>query len=380
MTIIVVVVSSNMHDYLVNLSSFTLHKLIDEEKCKKLFEDLNVFPTEGTATECSCGLDLLVERDSNLKHGFRWKCDPCMKIYSATKGTFFENTRLSFSDYAALIFLFVTDEGTNKGWETFNVWRKDNKKPKINKNNYIQFMKRCRDVADVIASHYFYGQIGDPNCTIELDETFLTKHKYHRGRLTEGMTKTIFGIRCREDKKTLFFMVNGKSKEDLWPIVKKYVHPDISVICTDGGTQYIGIEEMFKNATHKVVIHKDTFVDKQDKTNHINGIESDNRYLKKAIRSRKNDEQINSQMHNFIYRRHRFTADMSTGQKMHRFLQDISVVFPGLTKEPLMWLDIDNPTSEEMGIVEFMPLRDSNKTRKGKKRKCTASCGQENKK
>ena len=45
------------------------------------------------------------------------------------------------------------------------------------------------------------GSFGEPNKTVECDETFLTKHKYHRGRRTASMSVTIFGIYCREDKK-----------------------------------------------------------------------------------------------------------------------------------------------------------------------------------
>ena len=39
-----------------------------------------------------------------------------------------------------------------------------------------------------------------------------------------------------------------------------------------------------------------------------------------------------------------------SGQKFDIFLQDTSMVFPGMNAVPLAWLQLVNPTVEEMGI------------------------------
>ncbi|GIY75094.1 hypothetical protein CDAR_371941 [Caerostris darwini] len=46
--------------------------------------------------------------------------------------------------------------------------------------------------------------------TILLEETFLTKRKYNRGRVAASMTQTVFGIFCKQDGEGLFFLVDGK--------------------------------------------------------------------------------------------------------------------------------------------------------------------------
>ncbi|GIY01649.1 hypothetical protein CDAR_117761 [Caerostris darwini] len=48
-----------------------------------------------------------------------------------------------------------------------------------------------REIAEVFASHHS-KQLGGPGKTILLDETFLTKRKYNRGRVTASMTQTVF--------------------------------------------------------------------------------------------------------------------------------------------------------------------------------------------
>ena len=48
---------------------------------------------------------------------------------------------------------------------------------------------------------------------------------------------------------------------------------ETSVICTDGASMYTNCPLMFGNRPqHKVVIHKETFVDPDDVQNHINAI------------------------------------------------------------------------------------------------------------
>ena len=344
-----------MHPSLISLSTFTNHIIInDEEKYKEILRYYDIIPDEGTPAICSCGHDLHHTTVSRAKIGFQWRCKGCRKSYSGVTGTIFMKCRLSFSDFFALLFNFITDESTNKGWQNINLWRQSKGQQSMCKKVYISYMNCFREVMVVIACNYFYTQIGGFGMTIELDETFLTRHKYFRGRRTDSMTMTIFGILCREQKKTLFFRVDGKSKKHLWPIVKKFVHPESTVVCTDGGKQYLNVANLIPGIEHKVVIHKDTFVDKLDKSNHINTLENANRWMKKSIKNRRNGEVIDHQIQMWVYRKERFTTDMTPGQKLHVFLQDISMVYPGINGVPLQWLDIVNPTATDVGIESIV--------------------------
>lgn len=187
---------------------------------------------------------------------------------------------------------------------------------------------------------------------VELDETFLTKRKYNRGRRTKEMTITIFGIYCRETKDGLFFRTEGKSKRDLWPLIKQHVHPDTSFIHTDAGKQYDGVEKLFTNATHKVVNHsKGEYVQKDDRTNHINSIENMNKILKREI---KHLSHLHQYMALHFYRR-TLMNQKEFGAKVNQFIQDVKQVYPGPTGEVLQLRSIDEPTPESMGISHLMP-------------------------
>lgn len=85
-------------------------------------------------------------------------------------------------------------------------------------NTVVDYFSYCREIAEVIASHSPVT-LGGKNKTVQIDETFLTKRKYNRGRLTQQMTITVLGLYCKEDKTGLFFKVNNKSKKELWPYV-----------------------------------------------------------------------------------------------------------------------------------------------------------------
>lgn len=170
------------------------------------------------------------------------------------------------------------------------------------------------------------------------------------------MTITVFGIYCRDDKHGIFFRTEGKKKRDLWPLVKKHVHPKTEFICTDSAKQYSGVEKLFGGAIHKTVNHKKgEFVSKSDKTNHINSIENQNKHLKASIKCRRSDEHIRQYMALYFYRKTRLDVWKDLGGKIHQFLLDVSTVYPGYGKEKLFLKSLDLPTPESEGILDLMP-------------------------
>ena len=70
------------------------------------------------------------------------------------------------------------------------------------------------EVREVISSNCEL-LLGGPVCTVEADETFLNKRKYHRGRIIETHSLTVFGIMCRENKQGIIFHVPSKAKRDI---------------------------------------------------------------------------------------------------------------------------------------------------------------------
>jgi len=101
-----------------------------------------------------------------------------------------------------------------------------------------------------------------------------------------------------------------------------------------------GVKNLFDNSKHKVVIHRERFVDEKDKQNHMNNIEINNRWMKKHLSSRKDEDRINSYIWCWIYFTSTFTKQMTLRDKVEQFLIDISRVFPGMHCAPLEWVNV----------------------------------------
>jgi len=351
-----------MHPLLEHLDSFTLPKLLSNDNdCKTIFEVYNIIPTSETQVNCpSCAKVISVAKDRKKLLGFVWRCrglNGCGKTLSPATGTIFSKVKLSFADLFCLIYQFLEKKNTCQGLKEMNDYRKHTHRNKCSSETYVAYKKSLRSVCETIAINDFYTTIGGPGLKLEIDETFLTKRKYHRGRVTESMTVTIFGILCREQRRSIYFRVPGKAKHYLWPIVAKYAHQDSSNIYSDSALQYVGIEHLFANAIHKKTNHSaGQYVDENDKDNHINSLECDNRWMKKHVVCRNDLELIDSQIQTFVYFRNAFPnfSELSIAQKIERFLIDISRVFPGVNGIPLQWFPVEIPTPELAGIADLV--------------------------
>lgn len=210
----------------------------------------------------------------------------CRKIINPSKNTFFEGTvcRIALNDILAIILCFVMQIKVTDVIEHLTNWRRSKDDEIVSNSTVSDYYSYCREIAEVVSSNCEI-QLGGAEKSIQIDETLLTKRKYHRGRITEQMTIVVLGIYCKEDKTGLFFKVDGKSKAEMWPLIKKHVDPTTKTVCTDSAKQYHGIEKMFDaGCVHLSTNHsKGEYVDKANPINTINDLENQNKLLKKAI-------------------------------------------------------------------------------------------------
>jgi hypothetical protein len=144
-------------------------------------------------------------------------------------------------------------------------------------------------------------------------------------------------------------------------LLSKYVHPEIKRICTDQGKQYKKVRTLFSASTqHTVVNHsKGEFVDKNDKENHINSIENNNKHLKGFFKSRRSDKLIHQYMAIHFYFNRYIKKYETVGAQLQQFIDDVIRVYPGpseLGVEGLTLNEINLPTHESESIEHLMPI------------------------
>lgn len=205
--------------------------------------------------------------------------------------------------------------------------------------------------------------VGGVGKTVQIDETFLTKRKYHRGRLTEQMSIVVLGMYCKEDKTGVFIKVDGKSKRDLWPYIKKFVDPNTSTISTDQAKQYHEVEQLFgPTCTHLTTNHSvGEFVAAGDPLNTINDLENQNKLFKKSIISRKSTQSLYQYMALYYYRKNilekKYRCDL--GSQIMQFFEDMAIVYPGYVdgqkKDGLLLKNLEVLSQDKEDIADLLP-------------------------
>uniref|UniRef100_A0A182F483 DDE_Tnp_IS1595 domain-containing protein n=1 Tax=Anopheles albimanus TaxID=7167 RepID=A0A182F483_ANOAL len=98
--------------------------------------------------------------------------------------------------------------------------------------------------------------IGGPNCTVEIDESCVTKRKYNRGRTSTNNQVWVVGRICRETKEFFIERVERRDKDTLHPIIVRNV-AEQSPIMTDCWRAYYGL--INQGFTHGTVNHSEYF-------------------------------------------------------------------------------------------------------------------------
>ncbi|XP_035206196.1 uncharacterized protein LOC118202738 isoform X2 [Stegodyphus dumicola] len=357
---------ASLHEKLKYFCLITdMHLINTEAAALEFATDAGLLPREDEAPPCpKCQAPMRSNKRKESKLGWRWVCslrnrNNCSGMINPIENTFFEGTKIPIREALVITVYFVLDHSFSYINQQLKLWREKQKLPVIANETIVDFLSYCREVCEIFASHHS-RMLGGKGKSILIDETFLTRRKYNRGRVTKNMTIVVLGIYCREDKEGLFFKVKGKSKRHLWPYIKRHVHPETTFIYTDSAPQYKRIENLFPAATHKTTNHKKgVFVDPDDKQNTINDLEGENKLFKRSIKSKRTDDICTQYMAVHYYRRFRLKPFTYDGERLAQFLQDIKAVYPGHGKVGLELKMLDEPTSESEGIEDLMPPKKS---------------------
>ena len=209
----------------------------------------------------------------NVRRGKK-RCKKCLYEWKQKIAGF----SLTRKEWQKILFWFVLDHDIRTVVE----------QTKISKYSVEKALKITRQVMASDVPGIFEG-------TVEVDETYLggqKKNKTKKQLLKEklerresrrgfGTTKQpVFGILTRQGK-VFAELVNDTEAKDLLPIITKKVKIG-SQICSDTAKAYTGLAA--KGYVHRTVEHGEKeYVDKNNKSNHINGLEGFWGYLKRKL-------------------------------------------------------------------------------------------------
>ena len=95
----------------------------------------------------------------------------------------------------------------------------------------VDHYSMCREICEVIMSNeILQRQFGGPGIEVEVDETFLTRRKYHKGRHLRSETVTLLGIYERATKLGFHVQVRDKTSAVLLSEIQRFIKPGTSFI------------------------------------------------------------------------------------------------------------------------------------------------------
>lgn len=311
-------------------------RINDDQTVLKIFETLGLVPRKPSGSpgdpSCPrCSSPLVSETRTDSVLGWRFRCSlrSCRKVVAAAQNTWLSRAHLSPFNVLLLSFFFVSDiafkiilEHTGLAKQTITDW-------------YRFMMEVCDKMVDTQTT-----QIGGYGCTVQLDETYLYKKKYNRGRELASRWY-VFGGVCMETGEYFMQRVARCNKETLWPIMRRRITPG-STVYTDGARVYEGIDGEegnnygFHFYDHKSVIHnqgefvRDNSDDEDAPRISTNLVENLWRHLKRSIKCQDTEEDVDLYSARFCYFR-TLMRDTPPGLRLLRFLNHIKEVYPGVS-------------------------------------------------
>jgi IS1 family transposase/transposase-like protein len=207
-----------------------------------------------TSQECNCGSEkeMLLQNCDNSSLGKRWYCSDCKSTKSIFEDSFFSGINTSLKDVLSIAYCFAQDFTINQTVDECRICR----------DTVIKILHRLQSciIAKKAREH---KKIGGHSHMVQMDETFVSKHKDNKGRKLcaywiiggiDTLTRKVF-LEWDIDRDTL----------TLTDIIKRNIEIP-SYITTDGWPAYNFLSDD-PNIIHDVVIHKRDFVNKETGAN-----------------------------------------------------------------------------------------------------------------
>jgi len=205
----------------------------------------------------------------NAIDGFHWRCPGCRSRCSVRDGSFFvRHSHLSLRTLTYMLYEWCNDTPI----------RDIERECAVGHQTAVRFCRSCRNVC---ITHNVLNPVVIGGLTIvnghvesrivEIDETYLSRRKYNRGRYTGGVW--VFGGVDRLSGKCFMQIVPRRNRAVLFPIIQRHIDFG-SRIVSDMWAAYRTLPQLPNGYSHDWINHSQHFVDPADPDVHTQAIES----------------------------------------------------------------------------------------------------------
>ena len=203
---------------------------------------------------------------------------PCAKVkgtkFTVKKGTWFGDVHVTMSTILWICWYFVAKTSEKNTKMYLDMGKND--------RTIVDWFSMCREVCDWWMLNRS-EQLGGPGKIVEIDESYFAGvQKYGRGRARKVRHPWGFAAVERGSFKTKMENVEGRGREQLLPILSKWIKPE-TTIHSDRHGAYFNLEQYVDHCIdHYTVNHKNNYVDPQSGA-HTQSVESNWRHCKNSL-------------------------------------------------------------------------------------------------
>ena len=237
----------------------------DDLECIRWLAEHGLIAKTHLCPNCDILMSFQKREGERYVDGYAWSCKNCRIQRNLRDKSFFEGSHLKLTQLLDIIYLWSVDVRQHIVCSETEVSRPT----LVDWQNYI------RDIcAQYLLDHP--TQLGGPNKTVEIDESYFMRRKYNRGEVRDG--QWVLGLIERESKNCVLVPVPDRAAATLLPIIQQHVAPGTRII-TDQWAAYNQLPN------HFTVNHRLHFVSPTDPTVHTNTIEGCWAHAKAKYRS-----------------------------------------------------------------------------------------------
>jgi len=241
----------------------------------------------GWSYRCNRGQQYVSRAEARKRHIKRSR--QCKGNVSATANTWFDGSKSVYRSLS-LMFCWLARLPVTSAVDA----------AKSSSGTAVDHYSMAREICEVVMSNELLNrQFGGPGVEVEVDECFLTRRKYHKGRRMKTGTVTLLGVYERATDLGCHVQVRDRSSAILISEIERIVAPGTRII-SDALRSYRRLPE--HGYDHSYVVHDVEFVDSTDTSVHTQNVEVRNRWTKAAIKSYRKNRPLNSYCAEYSYR------------------------------------------------------------------------------